>query len=148
MYRHEIGALEQLFERRRRRPTTRDLFFGKVRIDGQHFHVEGACELGDPGADVADAHEAKHLAAHFVAHDVFPRVPALGAQQPIVLGNAPRHVEHQADRMLGHRLGVAAGLIDHQDTRLACMRARQSCRSRHRWTTRKEGSGTLQAGRR
>src|SRR4051794_14128024 len=77
MQRYEIRARQQVSKGRWGRSTAQDFLFGQIRIDRQHFHVEGARQLRDPGADVTDTDDAEHLASDLAAHDLFARVTTL-----------------------------------------------------------------------
>ena len=57
------------------------------------------------------------LPSDFGAHQTVTLDIAVAPQRPVRLDDALRQGEHHADRVLGHGMRVAAGLIDHQHTR-------------------------------
>jgi len=81
---------------------------------GEHGHPEGPRELGDEAADVADADQAAGLAADLGTHQGLAAEAAVPPQPAVVLGDALGEVEHQPQRVLGHRPGVGAGLVHDQ----------------------------------
>ena len=116
--RHHIGLRQQLRQRDRLRPAPYDFIVTQQRVGGQHPHAEGRAQGGDPGADVAQADQPQRLAGDLAPGQVLAREAALLAQPAVALGDAARHREDQAQRVLGHRDRVATGLVDHRDAGL------------------------------
>ena len=108
----------QLRQRDRLRPAPYDFIVTQQRVGGQHPHAEGRAQGGDPGADVAQAHQPQRFAGDLAPGEVLAREAALLAQPAVALGDAARHREDQAQRVLGHRDRVATGLVDHRDAGL------------------------------
>ena len=95
-----------------------DFFRGQIGIVGDHLHMQQAvAELGDTAADIADADDADGLALRLVADQRIAIDIGLAAQRAVGLENALGQRQHHPERMLGDRIGVAAGLIDDEHAR-------------------------------
>ena len=64
---------------------------------------------------VAGELRTKAFAADFVPHEVLARETPLAPEAPVAFDDSPRQREHQAERVLGDRVGVAARLVHHRD---------------------------------
>ena len=99
-------------------PRARHLLGGEIGIVGDHVHVQEAlAEFGDAAADIAEPDDADGLALRLVADQRVAVDIALAPQRAVGLEDALRQRQQHAERMLGDRIGVAAGLIDHQHAR-------------------------------
>ena len=88
---------------------------GRDRSRGPHFQAAGAGGHGQ--ADPPQPDDAQRLAGQLHAHELLA-VPAALEQALIGRGDLPRHGQHQGDRQLGGRDGVAAGRVHHDDALL------------------------------
>ena len=90
----------------------------EIGIVGDHLHVQQAlAELGDAAADIADPDDADGLALRLVADQRVAVDIGLAPQRAVGLEDALRQRQQHAERVLGDRIGVAAGLIDDQHAR-------------------------------
>ena len=108
---------EQLVERRQRdvqllREAGRDV--GIVRDD---LHAEGEGAAGNFDADAAQSDDAQGLAAKLAALQrlLFPLAGMHGGVGPREL---TRQGQHESERVLGDRYGIAAGRVHHHDAAL------------------------------
>ena len=117
--RDEIGLREQFLQRHRTRAAPGDLVGADIRIVGQHGHAEGGRKARDARADMADADQSDGLAGNVVPHQVFTRIAAVAPQAPVAFVYPLRQRQHHAERVLGDRARVHAGLVDDDDAGLA-----------------------------
>ena len=78
---------------------------------------QALAELGDAAADIADADDADGLALRLVADQRIAVDVGLAPQRAVGFEDALGQRQHHAERMLGDRIGVAAGLIDDEHAR-------------------------------
>jgi hypothetical protein len=92
------------------------LFCGStVRIVPEHAHADGARELRDAAADVADSDDAESLAAELGVAHALPRAPVALAGRLVDREGPLDAGEHQHQGVLGHRLRVRAGRVNDRD---------------------------------
>ena len=89
---------------------------------------QAVAQLGDTAADIADADDADGLALDLVADQRVAVDIGLAAQRAVGLEDALGQRQHHPERMLGDRIGVAAGLID--DEHAAAVQASTSTGSK------------------
>ena len=65
--------------------------------------------------DVADADDAERLPGELGVHDLVASGPVALAGHAVDLDRALHARQHEHQRVLGHRLGVGAGRVDHGD---------------------------------
>ena len=112
---NDVGRRQQIVQRGGLGAAPADLLLGQVGVGGQHAHAKRLCQGRHARADVADADDAEDLAADFVPHEVLARETPLVPEAPVAFDDSPRQREHQAERVLGDRVGVAARLVHHRD---------------------------------
>ena len=109
---HEIGFGEQLVEGVDEGRRARVGGMVDVGIVGQHAHLEAVRLARDARADAAEADDAERLAGHFEADELLLLVGSSAAQRGIGAAGVARQGEQQAERMLGHGVGVGPGGVD------------------------------------
>ena len=112
--RDDVGPFQQRFEFDLLHAQIERALLGKVRIIGDHFHMQSDAPVGDDRADVAAADHAEGLAGQFDAHETI-FLPLAGAGGGIGLRNLPRQSEHHGDRVLGRGDGIAVRRVHHHD---------------------------------
>ena len=94
----------------------------EIGIARDHLHGEqAAAEFGHAAADIAEADDADGTALHVIAHEGGAVAHGAAPQGVIGLDDLLREHEHHRDHMRRHRLGVAAGLIDHEHAGLGAV---------------------------
>ena len=78
---------------------------------------QALAEFGDAAADIAEPDDADGLALHLGAHQRVAVDIGVAPQRAVGLDDALRQRQQHAERMLGDRMGIAAGLVDHQHAR-------------------------------
>ena len=74
-------------------------------------------QRGDPAAHIAKSDNAYRLSLCFGTHQGVAVDIRLAPQRPVRLNNALRKREQHCESVFGHRVGVPAGLVDHQHPR-------------------------------
>jgi hypothetical protein len=67
--------------------------------------------------DIAEPDDADGLALHFRAHQGVAIHIRLPPQRAVGLDDTLRQRQQHPERVLGHRMRIAAGLVDHQHAR-------------------------------
>ncbi len=83
-------------------------------IGGDHLHPEGSRALHYFAADAAQAHHAQGLTAQLRSEELF-LLPLAALGGGVGLRNGAGHGQHQSQRVLRHRYGVAAGRVHDQN---------------------------------
>ena len=113
--RDEIGAAQQVVEFDFFGAGGGDLFGGQIRVVSQHGHGEQApAQFGQAGADIAQADDADGPAVDVVAGIGGAVDACLAAHVAVGLDDAFGQDDEHAEHVLGHRLAVAAGLVDRE----------------------------------
>ena len=116
MHRHHIGLGHELLKADWRSATLADFIIRQFWITPNYLHAKRLGQMCNAPADIANPHDTDRQAFDFVSHQIFTRRVSIRAHHTIRLGDAMLHRQQQPDRMLGHRVGIAAGLIHDQHT--------------------------------
>ena len=90
-----------------------------IGVVGEHPHREQpAAQLREALADIAEADDADGLVAQVVADEDIAVEILVAPHRAVGLDDALGEAEHHGERVLGDRLLVAAGLVEHQHARV------------------------------
>ena len=97
-------------------PFRGDLRGRQIRVVRKHAHTEQAlAQLRQPAADIADADDTDRLVQQFGADERIARNVGRATHATIHLDDPLRQCQQHRQRVLGHRLLVAARLVHHDD---------------------------------
>ena len=90
----------------------------EIGVIGQHVHAQQApAEFGDAAADIAKPDDADGLALRLGADQGVAVHVGIAPQRTIRLDDPLGQSQQHSERVLGHGMGIAAGLVDHHDAR-------------------------------
>ena len=116
--RDEIRAAHQIVELDLLAAARRHFLCGQIGIVGDHLHVQQAvAQFGNAAADIAEADDADGLALRLVADQRIAVDVGFAPQRAVGFEDALGQRQQHAERVLGDRVGVAAGLIDDEHAR-------------------------------
>ena len=113
--RDHVGAGQQLVQRSHLAGVAQRQLGFDVMEDDAHAQLLG--QHADLRADVAIAHDAQRLTAHFVRAGG-ALVPAAAVLQRVLLRNAAHQHDDLGQHQLGHAAGVAEGRVEHRNAQL------------------------------